>query len=141
MELNKNSRGLEMIFRKHRKGRIEAIKCGNEIVQRRAAGESLVLIFDDLTRRGDITIGYSSFARWVQKIDAGELTPVGRAALISSDAASGAPFEKLTDGTQQASPNPSDNNKRRAPRHGIAGLERSAPINTCLLYTSDAADE
>ena len=119
-----------MIFRKHRKGRIEAIKCASEIVQRRAVGESLVLIFDDLTRRGDITIGYSSFARWVQKIDAGELTPIVGPALVSSDVASGARFEKLTDEAQQASPNPSNNSKRRSPRHGIAGLERSSPINT-----------
>jgi len=130
VELNKNTRGCGMNIRKHRKGRIEAIKCANEIVQRRAAGESLVLIFDDLIRRGDITIGYSSFARWVQKINAGELTPIGRPALISSDAASGARFETPTDEVQQASPNPSDNSKPRAPRHGIAGLERSAPINT-----------
>ena len=117
-----------MIVRNHRKGRIEAIKCAGEIIHRRAAGESLVSIYADLTDRDAVTIGYSSFARWVQKIDAGELRPCSGSVVTPCDADRS---QDLTKPNQQKNAQPdSDNKKQRGPRHGIVGLKRSAPINT-----------
>lgn len=58
----------------HHKGRVETFRCVGEIGERRAAGESLRWIYGDLKERGELSVTYNTFARWVGRIESARLS-------------------------------------------------------------------
>lgn len=67
-----------MPSKKHRTGRIEAVRYAGEVSKRRSAGESLAWIYSDLAERGDVAVSYSAFTRWVKKLELGMLQRMGQ---------------------------------------------------------------
>lgn len=51
-------------------GRMEAVFCAREALKRLDHGESLVLVHDDLVARGEVTMSYASFTRWIRRFRA-----------------------------------------------------------------------
>ena len=123
-----------MTTRNRRKGRIEALQYAEEVIRRRGAGESLSWIYGDLVERGEVTVSYSSFARWVQKTDSGELrTPTRMNAPSALDTSTASPTGSQSGQKRShdsTAPVVKDRSERRAPAHGIVGVPRSGPINT-----------
>ena len=62
-----------MAIANHHKGRVETLRCAGVISERRAAGESVRWIYGDLVERGELSITYNTFARWVGRIESGLL--------------------------------------------------------------------
>lgn len=123
-----------MTTRNRRKGRIEALQYVDEVIRRRGAGESLSWIYGDLVERGEVTVSYSSFARWIQKTDSGKLlTQTQTNSPSALDARREGPTGLQSEQRRphdSIAPTAKDRSERRAPAHGIVGVPRSGPINT-----------
>jgi len=104
--------------RKMQQGKAQVVRVSEEAHARRRAGETLRVIFEDLTARGEITIPMRTFTRWVTRLE--------------SDTA----YQPLPSTPQQIPNNPAQSpattTPRQGPRHGIVGVQRPKPINTTI---------
>ena len=50
-----------------RGARAEAMRTASEALRRMRYGETMVVIFDDLIERGEITMAYRTFAQWMKR--------------------------------------------------------------------------
>lgn len=52
---------------KRKPARAQAIRCASEALERLRVGETVMAVFDDLTRRGEIDMAYRTFAHWMKR--------------------------------------------------------------------------
>ena len=117
-----------MKFRNRRRGRIEAIKYADEVVRRRGIGESLSWIYSDLFERGEVTVSYSSFARWISRVDSGDLRR-GQSA-ISNEGREIVGSSAISRDSPEHTTSTNGRGDTDGPAHGIVGVPRPARFNT-----------
>lgn len=101
------------------------LRCADEILKRRAQGESFTGIHGDLQERAEVDISLRVFTLWVGRLENGALLGVVPSRPTQTARTVGHRTE-----SQHSEPGDRSSSKQGGPRHAIVGIPRPAPINT-----------
>lgn len=124
--------------------RAEAVRCAEEVLARKGAGQSLAAIYDDLIARGELSMGLRAFQKWMKRFEGGESfvplsTEIQGASGRDYNAAPALTPLNQTIGSQTANPSPSPPSTFRHARLGVpaAPLPNLEPDLKALLGDDD----
>lgn len=107
------------------RARIQVLKCADEILKRRAQGESFTDIHSDLQDRAEVDVSLRVFTLWVGRLEDGTLLNAAPPEPAQSACTVGNRTE-----SQHPEPVERTSAKRSPPPIATAGIPRSAPVKT-----------
>ena len=119
--------------RKKQQGKAQVVRVSEEAHARRRAGQTLRMIFEDLTARGEITIPMRTFTRWVTRLESDTAyQPLSATPQQIPTLQGELTSRRRAGGSNNPAQSPATTTPRQGPRHGIVGVQRPKPINTTI---------